>query len=352
VTHSLEEKSPSAAVDLRGRSEFGFISALRGELSFLRTQVREQLERAGALDGPFVSIEHLRTLTDAALQDSRELSVIGETLHWSRAVTTPRAVAAFERSRDALEPLATWEGPPPLDGINDSVPGYWDYEFHGTTGGWDGHEHMGFIHFEIVYQLLLANAYGDIFATRGVVAAEAPSDSYSRIVDLGAGTGQYSMKLAETYPDAQLTLVDISETSLNYALRRAANAGLRWDAVRAPAESTGLASGEFDLVTSFILLHEVPPPVAGKIFEEAYRLLQPGGHLHFSDVTPYRVRSRYQAWLDDWDAEIGNEPWWRSAATLDLVELAESAGFVDVQQRGLGSDSYPWVTTATKPGRA
>lgn len=352
MTRSPEEKSPSAAIDLRGRSEFGFISALRGGLSFLRAEVREQLERSGALDGPFVSIEHLRDRTDAALEGSRQLNVIAETLHWTRAVTTPRAVAAFERSRDLLEPMAAWDGPALLNRIDESVPEYWDYEFHGTTGGWDGHEHMGFIHFEIVYQMLLTNAYGDIFATRALVAAEAPKDSYSRIADLGAGTGQYSMKLAEAYPDADLTLVDISETSLNYALRRAANAGLTWEAVRAPAEATGLDNGSFDLVTSFILLHEVPPAVTEQIFRESFRLLEPGGHLHFSDVTPYRVRSRHQAWLDDWDAENGNEPWWRSAATLDLVALAEKVGFADVQERGLGTDSYPWVITATKPGLA
>lgn len=336
-------------IDQRGRSELEFLQALRVGLAPLRTQVRERLDATGILETPYEDISELRNRVDNELESVQVQRLIGAALSWSRGVATPRAAAAFERRRGELEPLATPIATV-IDHIGDDVPRYWDYEFHGTAGGWDGHPHMGFIHHEMIYHYLLEKIFpGDLFAQRGVIAAAAPADSYTNIVDLGCGTGQYTLKLAETYPGAKITAVDLSRTQVQYALRRAEDAGVTITGVHAAAEDTGLPAGEADLVTSFILLHEVPPHTIRQLFVEALRLLKPGGHVHFSDVAPYSQRSPYQAWLDDWDAAHGNEPWWRTAATIDLVKAAADAGFVDINQAAHGPQSYPWVTTARKP---
>ena len=341
--------APAITLDQRGRAELQFLSGLRASLAPLRSAVKTRLEQSGALDDPFDDIESLRERTDAALSDSADLRLLGATLRWSRDQATPRAVAAFERSRDSLEPLAL-AGAEIDDIVAGDAPRYWSYEFHGTAGGWDGHEHMGFIHHELVYRHIIMAAYGgDIYAVRGKVAAAAPRETYRRILDLGAGTGQYTMKLAETYPDAEIIALDISRSALGYALRRGLDAGHPWRGVRAPAEATGLPAASVDLVTSFIMLHEVPPHVTRGVLDEAFRVLAPGGDIHFSDVTPYRERSAYQAWADDWDAENGSEPWWRTAASMNLSDLARAAGFTDIVERGLGDGNYPWVLTARKP---
>jgi ubiquinone/menaquinone biosynthesis C-methylase UbiE len=341
---------PSIRLDQRGRAELEFLAGVRGGLAPLRATIKTTLEESGALDAPFTSIEDLRAATDAALADSVEQRVLGTVLRWSRDQATPRAAAAFDRNSARLEPLAVGGAELVEDRVGETVPRYWDYEFHGTTGGWDGHDHMGFIHHELVYRNIIMAAYGgDIYAIRGMVAAAAPKDNYRHILDMGSGTGQYTMKLAETYPDAEITAVDMSRTAINYAVRRGLNAGHTWRGIRAAAEDTGLDAESMDLVTSFIVLHEVPPHITKKILAEAFRVLAPGGDVHFSDVTPYRERSTYQAWADDWDAENGSEPWWRTAASMNLSELAREAGFVDVVERGLGAGNYPWVLTATKP---
>ncbi|MFZ3451706.1 class I SAM-dependent methyltransferase [Arthrobacter sp. 7Tela_A1] len=339
-------------IDQRGRSELAFLRQMRGGLTPLRQDIRAALESAGVLAGDTVQdISALRREAEPIVANLPEHRVVGSVLRWCRDQTTPRAVAAFERCRDELEPLASVPDHMVEDLLGPEVPRYWDYEFHGTAGGWDGHGHMGFIHFELVYKYLLMAAYGNgIFALRKQVAAAAPRGDYQRILDLGAGTGQYTMMLAEVYPEAQITALDPSRTSLNYAKRRSLDAGLDWRCVRSLAERTGLPDASFDLVTSFILLHEVPPHITRAILAESFRLLEPGGEIHFSDVTPYRACDPYKAWNDDWDAEHGNEPWWRTAATAELTALAEAAGFTEVREGGLpGGGVYPWILTARKP---
>jgi ubiquinone/menaquinone biosynthesis C-methylase UbiE len=337
-------------IDQRGRAELEFLQALRVGLAPLRNRIRATVQDSGALDAPFVGIEDLRERVDGVLADNADHRIVGAVLRWSRQAATPRAVAAFERRREVLAPLAAPAGTVVDTGEN--PPRYWDYEFHATAGGWDGHPDMGFVHHEMIYHFLLKKIYpGDLFAQRRQVAAAAPRDDYRRIVDMGCGTGQYTLQLAQEYPEAAITAVDLSWTQVRYALRRAEDAGAAITAVHANVESTGLPDGCADLVTAFILHHEMPPHATRNTFVEAFRLLEPGGHVHFSDVAPYAHRSPYQAWLDDWDAEHGNEPWWRTAATLDLEAAARAAGFVDVQQQALGADAYPWVITATKPAQ-
>lgn len=348
-------RTPGQRIDQRGRAELEFVVALRtGMTAALRPRVRNRIEESGVLDRATVDtadIESVRAAVDPVVEDMAAHRFQAASLRWSREISTPRGVEAFDRRRELLEPMAQPSQPVP-DHTGGELPRYWSYEFHATEGGWDGHDHMGFVHHEMVYQYLLTKIYGgggDIFALRRAFADRAPADSYERIVDLGCGTGQYTLKLAEAYPDAKITALDLSTSELNYARKRAEDAGLDIAFRRAAAEKTSLPDGSADLVTSYILLHEMPPHAIKSVFAEAYRLLQPGGHVHFGDVGAYATRSGYDAWNDDWDAEHGNEPWWRLAATTDIAEIAREVGFVDVDRYELLPGGHPMGTTARKP---
>ena len=53
----------------------------------------------------------------------------------------------------------------------------------------------------------------------------------------------------------------------------------------ANAESTGLPAESADLVTLCLVAHELPADATANIFQEAYRLLRPGGTLAVMEAT-------------------------------------------------------------------
>jgi SAM-dependent methyltransferase len=265
------------------------------------------------------------------------------------------AIAAFAESEDVLAPaldaLAA-RGPATLEENPCLVaPSYWDgVWFHRTTGGWNGHPEMGFIHGELIHRHYVARTFpGDIFAQRARVLAMLPRKDFADVCELGTSSGHYTIALARTFPEARITGVELSMPMLRQALRVANEHGWAWRLVQAAAEDTGLPEASFDLVTSYILLHELPAEVCRAVWREAFRLTRPGGHVLMADVTPYRVLDRLGAWRADWLARRGGEPWWRESATLDQAEAASAAGFVDVTEGGPDGAPYPWVTMGRRP---
>lgn len=95
-----------------------------------------------------------------------------------------------------------------------------------------------------------------------------------RIVDVGCGTGEITARLAELYPHAAITGVDLEESHLERARKRAPRASFR----KADALALPFEDGQFDLAVCRHLIQAVPD--AQKVISELHRVLQPGGRLH------------------------------------------------------------------------
>jgi predicted O-methyltransferase YrrM len=264
------------------------------------------------------------------------------------------AMDAFEEIREDIEPAlrALQDGPTEIDAADDlEAPAYWEgYEFHRSTGGWDGHDFMGFVHGELIHRQMVGKTFaGAIYELRKTVARMAPVENPARILEMGCASGQYTQALAEAYPKSELWACDLSPRQLEQAQRRANETGANWHLFQAPAEGTGLPDESFDLVTSYAVFHELPTDIAAAVLNESYRLLKPGGCAVVGDVKAYHVQDAYSKWKADyWNQVHGGDPFWRDYAMTDLAAVAMRAGFAEADWSGIGDNKDPFVLIARK----
>jgi SAM-dependent methyltransferase len=158
-----------------------------------------------------------------------------------------------------------------------------------------------------------------------VLQAQIPGN-VSDIVDLGCSVGMSSQALQENYPEATVTGVDLSPYYLAVANYQGRERGEKILWKHAAAEETGLASGEFDLVSSFLMFHELPQLASRKIFAEARRLLRSNGYFAIMDMNPrseiYRKMPPYILTLLK-----STEPYLDQYFTLDIEQELIEAGF-------------------------
>jgi SAM-dependent methyltransferase len=338
----------------RGRAELSFLADLGSVGGHLKRAVRHEIEERLLPESLAADLDARNKQVEATLHDSRAYENYLTLHRWGLNNLTRAAFDAFEANRSELEPQLTAKpsGPATLTIVPDAkIPGYWHNWFHNTTGGWDGHEHMGFIHGELIHRwVVAANFPGGIFAQRAAAANECPRSDYRRILDMGCSTGHYTAALQKRFPKAEIFGTDCSERLLNYTLRIANENGWPWRLYRVANEHTGFPDAHFDLVTSYIVLHELPRTAIREHFAEAFRVLRSGGDMLMADVTRFSEMDPIAVWFQDRAAHREKEPFWRESATLDLAAAARDAGFVETRSYGLGATKYPWIVYGRKPG--
>ncbi len=174
-----------------------------------------------------------------------------------------------------------------------------------------------------------------------------PRRAYARIVDLGCGFGKSTWPLKVAFPTAEVAGVDLSAPCLEMAAERSAARGLDIAYRQADATASGLEGDHFDLVTSTMLVHELPVDVLPALFAEASRLLAPGGVLAFLDFQPTGDGFRDLAMIEH--SSRNNEPFMAPMMAADLAGMARAAGLQNVHwtafderaKGDLGSDHWP-----------
>lgn len=111
------------------------------------------------------------------------------------------------------------------------------------------------------------------------VSADLPEGGTA--VDVGCGTGTFSIGLASERPDASIVGVDGDPQILAMAEGKAGASAVEWH--RALAQHLPLADGSADVVTMSLVLHHLLPQEKRDALAEAKRVLEDGGRLHIAD---------------------------------------------------------------------
>jgi len=182
-----------------------------------------------------------------------------------------------------------------------------------------------------------------------------PAPHFEDALELGAGTGYFSLNLMLEGLIARTTTSDISAGMLDALARNAERLGLDVLPLVADAEQLPLPDASFDLVIGHAVLHHLPDPA--RALAECHRVLRPGGTVVFVGE-PSRIGDRLAAIPKR--AARATAPLWRGvigagrnehrshAAGHDLERLvdirvfgagelgalARAAGFDDVAVRG------------------
>jgi ubiquinone/menaquinone biosynthesis C-methylase UbiE len=116
--------------------------------------------------------------------------------------------------------------------------------------------------------------------------------SFPEALEIGSGTGYFSLNLLQLGVVGELTATDISPGMLSRLAATAENLGLAVKTVRTEAEVLPFADESFDLVFGHAVLHHIPD--LDKAFAEFRRVLRPGGAIAFAGE-PSRYGDRLAA---------------------------------------------------------
>jgi SAM-dependent methyltransferase len=107
-----------------------------------------------------------------------------------------------------------------------------------------------------------------------------PQDRYRRALEIGAGTGYFSLNLLRAGIVHEATCTDISPGMVATLTENAKQLGLTVTTAHADAESLPFAGASFDLVLGHAVLHHLPD--LSRAFAECHRVLRPGGRIVFA----------------------------------------------------------------------
>jgi len=325
-----------ATLDLESQQDFtlGFRLMHSKELRKASTAAFERvLEREG-LD-PLTPLTHddVRRLVDTepAINIASKAWLANQQVTWKTLRDHFHANADYYLSEmeeaDKSKP-GTLELSPQLD-----IPTYARHEIHIQPGGYVGDPFAGHIYHYGTNSFYTGTSLGhnDQDEAHASAAARLPlpqDGKVRRILDMGCGIGQLTVALKERFPDAEVWGIDVGAPMIRYGHMRASDLGVAANFAQRLAENTGFPDNHFDLVTSYLLHHEVPGEVTLKIIEEARRITRPGGVYYPLDFGSggkmMPPRQMYGGW---WDHRWNNEPWSLEYHAVPFTEEIGRRGF-------------------------
>ena len=154
-----------------------------------------------------------------------------------------------------------------------------------------------------------------------------PDFAPQRILDTGCTVGHNTLPWKLAYPDAELVAIDAAPGPLAYASARAKMQGQAVHFRQMCADDLAFDDASFDVVWSSMFLHELSKKQRAKCFEEAFRVLRPGGLMVHMELPPNEQMGAFDGFYLDWDSYYNNEPYYKGYRDEVPRELCAGAGF-------------------------
>lgn len=345
------------SLDVQSNQDFltdirAFAQGGRGNMTqAARMRVRELLKEAGHEPRAELSMDEVIALVenDPTVMASARLWLTNQQLTWKGVKDL------FDANMDqCLTELRAAEsaGPGTLElNPNLNIPDYAKHEIHIMPGGYVGDPLGGYIYHYGTVNFFLGHNKQDENQTGVANAAPTPQNGkVRRILEIGSSVGQMTTALKRRFPDAEVWGLDVGGPMVHYAHMRTADLGLDVNYRQALAEDTGFPDNYFDMVVSYIVLHEIPNSENTKIMQEVSRVLRGGGiyypvDFYTSFKPPKDAYGKFRRW---WDHRWNGEPWALEHMDYDLAGDLTAAG-MSVDTEGAAAVIYNTGSTRGRP---
>lgn len=122
-----------------------------------------------------------------------------------------------------------------------------------------------------------------------VLKKRLPGHEVKKVLDFGGGVGASLPFLSEYFPNAEVTLADVSRRSLDYAERRYIP---RVKILHFDGKTLPLQDSQFDAVIAACVFHHIPETEHVALMAEIRRVLRPGGLFFIFEHNPWNPLTR------------------------------------------------------------
>lgn len=223
------------------------------------------------------------------------------------------------------------------DSLNE-LPEYYRRNFHFQTNGYlssksaELYEHQT----EILFR-------GSLALMRRLAIAESIKKigaSPIRVLELGCGIGETTEVLLKSCPNIQISAIDLSEAYIAKAKQRLGTyTNLEFHKIAAEDDLTNM--GEFDLVISSYMFHELPREIREKLIKNAYKALKKSGTLHLIDSLQWDDNPKFNWALKQFPIDF-HEPFYANYIKHPLNKMLEEESF------SIESTNYYFLTKSIR----
>ncbi|MBL7664485.1 MAG: class I SAM-dependent methyltransferase [Bacteriovoracaceae bacterium] len=214
--------------------------------------------------------------------------------------------------------------------LEDKLPEYFKRNFHFQNQGYLSEESA--VLYDHQVEMLFsgtANAMRRLLIQSLKKNGGYTSSSRIRILELACGTGSSSRFLRMAFPNAHITMTDLSRPYLKTARERLKQDD-NLDFLQADAAELPFKDESFDIVCSVFLFHEIPQDIRDKVIQESKRVLKIGGSMGHLDSIQLHDRPEFAVFLNNFPIEY-HEPFFKNYIQHPLEEHITKAGLQNIK---------------------